>query len=48
MIGVLNIDSDDLTAPELGNLEDLAIEISSMISHVWLELAEHGVVRSET
>jgi hypothetical protein len=47
VIGVLNIDSDDLSAGELGDVEDLvAIEISSMISHVWLELAEHGEVRS--
>jgi hypothetical protein len=48
VIGVLNIDSDDLSAGELGDVEDLvAIEISSMISsHVWLELAEHGEARS--
>lgn len=47
VIGVLNIDSDDLSAEELGELEDPAIEISSMISHVWLELAETGEVKSE-
>jgi NTE family protein len=47
VMGVLNIDSDDLSANEMGDIEDLvAIEISSMISHVWLELAEHGEVRS--
>jgi NTE family protein len=48
VMGVLNIDSDDLSADELGDIEDLAIEISSMISHVWLELAELGEIGSET
>jgi NTE family protein len=46
VIGVLNIDSDDLSIEDLRAFEDLAIEISSMISHVWLELAEHGEVRT--
>jgi hypothetical protein len=46
VMGVLNIDSDDLSADEIRDVEDLAIEISSMISHVWLELAERGEVRS--
>jgi predicted acylesterase/phospholipase RssA/FMN phosphatase YigB (HAD superfamily) len=48
VMGVLNLDSDDLTADEIGDLEDLAMEISSMISYVWLELAEHGEVKDGT
>jgi predicted acylesterase/phospholipase RssA/FMN phosphatase YigB (HAD superfamily) len=47
VIGVLNIDSDDLNAEEIGDLEDLALEISSMISYVWQELAENGDVRRQ-
>jgi predicted acylesterase/phospholipase RssA/FMN phosphatase YigB (HAD superfamily) len=43
--GVLNIDSDDLSAEELGSVEELALESSSMISYVWHELAKHGYVR---
>jgi predicted acylesterase/phospholipase RssA/FMN phosphatase YigB (HAD superfamily) len=48
VIGVLNLDSDDLSAEEIEGLMDAAIEISAMISYVWLELAEKGEVRSET
>ena len=47
VVGVLNLDSDDLSAEQFGELEDFAIEISSMISYVWGELAERGEVRSE-
>jgi hypothetical protein len=46
VMGVLNFDSDDLSAEQLGELEDPAMEISSMISYVWVELAEQGEVRS--
>jgi hypothetical protein len=46
LLGVLNVDTDDLTADELGDLEDLvAIDISSMISYAWIELAEHGEIK---
>jgi hypothetical protein len=47
VIGVLNLDSDDLSAEELRELVGPAIEISAMISYVWVELAERGEVRSE-
>jgi hypothetical protein len=46
VMGVLNFDSDDLSAEQLGELIDPAIEISSMISYVWTELAERGEVGS--
>jgi predicted acylesterase/phospholipase RssA/FMN phosphatase YigB (HAD superfamily) len=46
VMGTLNFDSDDLSAEQLGELIDPAIEMSSMISYVWTELAERGEVRS--
>ena len=46
LMGVLNIDSDDLGPEELEELQDLAIDLSTMISHVWLELAQYGEIRS--
>jgi hypothetical protein len=45
VIGVLNFDSDDLSAEEFSELIELAMEISSMISYVWQDLAERGEVR---
>jgi len=46
VMGVLNVDSDDLSVDNLMELQDTTVEICAMLSHVWLELAETGQARS--